>query len=462
MSAKEIRTILEAFKTIESLPLNEDLGNLHDLGLEKNPKLLMIFKQSVSSNPKGRHHVSWVGKKFSDSVRFLPIGRDSEIIDGGPMKFGLKDIRKVYKAHESAVGFVVYIKNMPVAIGIIKNRNIGKTTYPNAFGYDLTPFEKDFNHIRSKIDQENAGKKEWQHKKSYPQLTSYQQRDEQNYDIHMDQRNDSNRTIKREYFAKALSTVEINEHLQLVIDLANSMNVTPTFKVILDSSDVVYAMRRKRMNNREIRSPSQIASDNLKNPDKVLDLARVPDIIDLRKRLSDFKNSKFPTVTSIKDFVGAVEKNIAQKIRINGRTFYSTLRTTMSSNDTLSVASLLNEKPITVTYSTADPDRYDSLKLEYVYSKQTRTLTPYFGTIDSYKEILDPKMYLFAQYRVKDLAKDKDKILSQLVGYLKKNQTYYLDEQLPFVKKCLELLGVEEWPELAVIEKGTRALKSEK
>ena len=113
--------------------LNEDLGNLAQLGVGK---MIDILKQP-SHTRRGSSHISGVGTKFYNS----PISTTSEIRDVGVLKKGLSSLRKAFKDNDGAEAFAVYIGNRAVMFGVSDSYNLAGSSRDSKIAYDLTPWK---------------------------------------------------------------------------------------------------------------------------------------------------------------------------------------------------------------------------------------------------------------------------------------------------------------------------------
>lgn len=392
--------------------IDEDLGNLSQLNAGP---LINVLKQSGYYSSRNRSRYGSSASEIRNRFQPHDIGSTSEIVDIGVLKQGMKTLRKAFKDNESAKAFAVYIGGTAVMFGITNSYELAGSSRESLVAYDLTKW-KDI------IDQMYAG----QYRK--PSATTARSEEAPRY------ADDAGR--QRHYSGTVMDTSNITAMFTVMQEISKQTGEPLTAKLVL--SDVAaMSKRRGRINARDI----QIGTK------------------DLRTRLAYYKNSKKPTVGSVKEFIAMSLKNPGSKVQFAGITYH--LKS--SSYDKIDPTNLLKGIPFSVSYSSADPGVYDSLSIVYKFDTETNQLLPIKASfrdksIDSYKtqeEILDPKLYLVHSLQTRKLG-DKDTILPKILTMVKSQR----NDEAERMMKALEMLGTD-WPEIAMIKKSIAAQKQQ-
>jgi hypothetical protein len=180
---------------------------------------------------------------------------------------------------------------------------------------------------------------------------------------------------------------------------------------------------------------------------------------DLRTRLAYYKNSKKPTVGSVKEFIAMSLKNPGSKVQFAGITYHL-----KSSNyDKIDPLTLLKGMPFSVSYSSADPGVYDSLYITYKFDTETNQLLPIKASFkdrrpgsgnSSQEEILDPRLYLIHKLQTRSLD-DKSVVLPKILTMVKAQN----NDEAERMMKAMGMMGID-WPEFAAIRKSIAAAKN--
>lgn len=392
--------------------LNEDLGNLAQLNAGP---LINVLKQTgyFSSRNRGRYssNASEIRSKFQQHY----IGSTSEIINIGVLKKGMTTLRKAFKDNEGARGFVAYLGGQAVMFAIVDAHDLAGSSRESLIAYDLTKW-KDI------IDQMYAG----QYKR--PFVSTFKQEEPSRYD--------DNPNRPRKYAGTVMETSALTALITLMQEISKQTGEPLTVKLVMVDSAAV-EKRNKRITAREIRSGTK----------------------DLRTRLALYKNSKKPTVNSVKEFIAMSLKNPGSKVQFAGITYH--LKGT--SYDKIEPNSLLKGVPFMVYYSSADPGVYDSLNITYKFDTETNQLLPIKATFRdktnsayNQEEILDPRLYAIHSLQTRKLD-DKDVVLPKLLTLIKNLKN---DEALRIIK-AMQMMGTD-WPEFGAILKSIAASKGTK
>src|SRR5271154_6472566 len=155
--------------------LFEKLGSLTDL---KVGSMINILKQSGHmGSGSGRRasgpHTSHIGNKFGADHTRSDIGANSQIIDVGVLKDGIKGLRQAFKKHESAKAFALYVGGKAVAFGTFDAHALGGQARGGIFAYDLTPLESEVkaNHAAKVAD--HVTNKRWGQEPKQRGMTSF-------------------------------------------------------------------------------------------------------------------------------------------------------------------------------------------------------------------------------------------------------------------------------------------------
>lgn len=395
-----------------STMLYEDLGNLAQLNAGP---LINVLKQTGYSSTRRRGGYSGTSA-ISNKFQFQQhgIGSTSEIVDIGVLKQGIKNLRKAFKDHENAKGFAAYIGGTPVMFGITDSYELAGSSRESLVAYDLTKW-KDI------IDQMYAG----QYRK--PSTTTFKQEEPSRYGDRPDQ--------PRKYAGTMMDTSQISSMFTIMQEISKQTGEPLTAKLVLGDTAAI-EKRRRRFDAREIQTGAK----------------------DLRTRLAMYKNSKKPTVNSVKEFIAMSLRTPGAKVQFSGTTY----NLKSSSYDKIDPTNLLRGIPFSVSYSSADPGVYDSLNITYKFDTETNQLLPINasftdrrgGKYAHQEEILDPRLYLIHNLQTRKLD-DKDVILPKLLTMIRDRKTAEAEKMI----KALDQLGTD-WPELAAIRKSINAMKS--
>lgn len=396
--------------------LTEDLGNLAKLNAGP---LINVLKQTgyFSGRTRTRSNYSSNVSAIRNKFQSHGIGSTSEIVDLGVLKQGMKSLRKGFKDNDSAKAFVAYIGGQAVMFAITDAHDLAGSSRESIAAYNLTKW-KDL------IDQMYAS----QYRK--PSIDSSRTEEPSRYDDRPDK--------PRRYTGQVVDTAAITALITLMQEISNQTGEPLTAKLVMGDT-VGETKRRKRFSNKEISAGAK----------------------DLKTRLAYYKNSKKPTVGSVKEFIAMSLKNPGATVQFAGITY--SLKS--SSYDKIDPTSLLRGIPFSVSYKSVDPGVYESLYITYKFDAETNQLLPIKATFrdkrfsdylsQQQEEILDPKLYLIHSLKTRKLD-DKNEVMPKLLTAVK-SQQYNEVERL---MKSLEQLGMD-WPEFAAIRKSINAVKQD-
>lgn len=418
-------TDIQTEKSIQEAVLVEKLGTLAQLGVGP---LIDVLKQQTYAHKSYQGSIGATGKKFQDTSYSGRIGATSEIIDIGPVKKGLTDIRKAYKTIQAEKGisvtaFAVYIGGAPVAFAVFDSDALAGSSRTGKLAYDLSAF-------KSAVEQIDASKpprpSAWRQPEPSTALQTAQDREEKDWDY----RAQTYVTSTKKYTGKLETTAGLKDFFELLSKISAIVGKPITAKVVL-SDRAGFERHKKRYNAREIATGAK----------------------DLKTRLAIYKNQKNPTVETIEDFIAMSLKNPGKKARFAGQTYH--LKTT--SYDKIEPQLLLSGKPFTVRYASAEPGVYDSLELTYAYDPANNQLKPVFAVWydrtdpANYKSrqeaALDHAGYAKLKLGIKNL-EDKDAVIKKLLELFKENAYY----TVLLLIDSLDKIGIN-WPELSAIKK---------
>src|SRR5271163_4733907 len=155
--------------------LVEKLGNLSQL---KVGSMINIVKQSGNmGSGSGRRssgpHTSPIANKFGAGHTRSDIGANSQIIDVGVLKDGIKSLRQAFKKHETAKAFALYVGGKAVAFGTFDAHDLGGQARGGVFAYDLTPLEGEVKaHHAAKV-ADHVSNKRWGQEPKQRAMTSF-------------------------------------------------------------------------------------------------------------------------------------------------------------------------------------------------------------------------------------------------------------------------------------------------
>lgn len=384
--------------------INEDLGNLAQLNVGP---MINVLKQQPYYSRRRDSELNFIGPRFVNR----DIGSTSEVVDIGVLKNGLTTLRKAFKDSETAKAFAVYIGGKAVMFGVTDSHQLAGSSRDNIIAYDLTPWKE-------YIDA--AYEKQW----NKPSASTARTVDAPRYSD--DQR-------PRNYAGRLVDTGNLSSLFTMMQAISKETKQPMTAKLVM--ADVVgREKQRKRFSAREIRNGAK----------------------DLRTRLAFYKNSKKPTVNTVKEFIAMSLKNPGSKVQFAGITY--SLKS--SSYDKVDPTNLLRGIPFSVSYSSVDPGIYDSLSIIYKFDVETNQLLPIKASFrdkrgdDSYKsqeEILDPRLYLIHTLQTRNLD-NKDVMIRRVLTMIKERK---LKDALT-TTQALEMMGTD-WPELEVIRTSIEA-----
>lgn len=405
--------------TIAEAILVEKLGNLAQLGLGP---LINILKQRVGSGRRDDWS-SEVGTKFVSQK----IGSTSEILDLGPIKDGIKSIRKAYKLHDTADAFALYIGGKPVLFAIYSDYDLAGASRTGMLAYDLTAFKDTIDAMDAEA---LAGKSEYERRVGAQptKVTTYRERERSPWDIERGKKG------PEKFQGDVVQTRDLAAKIDLIMNIAKRIGQPVTAKLVLRDVAAQEKRQKRYFTQQEI----------------------IHAVKDLRTRLATYKNQKQPTVDTIEDFISMSVNNQAKKVQFAGSTY--TLKA--EAYDKVNPADLLSGKPFKISYRTADPGSYDSLDITYAYDPKTNYLKPIYANwydrrdpanrYNRQEAVLDPIGYLKMKLTVSDLD-NKDIVLKKILEKFKANQF----TEVLYLVDALRKAG-KDWPELAAIEKSAK------
>ena len=350
--------------TIAEAILVEKLGNLAQLGLGP---LINILKQRVGSGRRGEW-TGEVGKKFVSQK----IGSTSEILDLGPIKDGIKSIRKAYKLHDTADAFALYIGGKPVLFAIYSDYDLAGASRTGMLAYDLTAFKDT---IDAMDTEALAGKSEYERKYGTTQatkVTTYREKERSPWDI------ERGRKGPEKYQGDVVQTRDLAAKIDLIMNIAKRIGQPVTAKLVLRDVAAQEKRQKRYFTQQEINHA----------------------VKSLSARLAIYKNQKQPTADTIEDFIAMSVNNQAKKVQFAGSTYVLKAE----AYDKVNPTDLLSGKPFKISYRTADPGSYDSLDLTYAYDPKTNQLKPIYANwydrrdpanrYNRQEAVLDPVGYL--------------------------------------------------------------------
>lgn len=387
--------------------INEDLGNLTQLNAGP---LINVLKQSGYYASRNRGRYSSSASEIRNRFQQHGIGSTSEIVDIGVLKQGMKNLRKGFKDHETARGFVAYIGNKAVMFGITDAHDLAGSSRESLIAYDLTKWAE-------VIDQMYAGKY------TKPRTSTFKQEEPSRWGDTPDR--------PRNYAGTVMDTGYLSSLFTLMQEISKQTNEPLTAKLILNDTAAIQK-QRQRLSAREINAGTK----------------------DLRTRLAMYKNSKKPTVGSVKEFIAMSLRNPGARVQFAGTTY----NLKSSSYDKVDPTNLLKGLPFSVSYSSADPGIYDSLNIVYKFDTATNQLLPIKATFTdrrggkyaNQEEILDPRLYIIDATKSRDF--DKDSMIPMLLKMLVDRKYDTVNK----VMKALTMMG-NDWPELVSIRKSLDA-----
>lgn len=414
--------------TLAEAILVEKLGTLAQLGVGP---LINILKQHKG----GRHGLTHVRSKFDTGYGYSQIGSTSEILDIGPVKKGLTDIRKAYKTISAererggAEAFALYIGGKPIAFAVFDAEALAGSSRTGKLAYDISAFKPAIEQIDQARTAEIQAKRSWAQPAAPTRITTARDREERHYDS----RKDTYDVKSHTYQGEITTTSQLKEFFELAEKIAGIVGQPLTAKVVLGDM-TAFQKRQKRYSVRQIEDGAK----------------------DLKTRLAIYKNQKKPTAETIEDFIAMSLKNPGKQARFAGQTY--SLKST--SYDKLDPSELLRGKPFEVRYSSADPGSYDSLNLTYAFDAATNQLKPvlavWFDRRDPanrysrQEAALDPAGYVKMKLTVTDLD-NKDIVVKKILELFKSKRYYEILE----IINSLQKLGAD-WPELAAIQKSAK------
>lgn len=417
-------TDIKPKEVVKEAVLVEKLGTLAQLGVGP---LINILKQHKG----GRHGLTPVRSKFDTKYGYSQIGSESEIVDIGPIKKGLADIRKAYKTiqaddNANAEGFALYIGGKPIAFAVFDSEALAGSTRTGKMAFDLAAFKPAIDQIDQERTAEIQAKAAWKRPADPTRITTAQDREERWYSSKKDAYDVETHRYQGEIFA----TSQLKEFFELAGKIAEIVKQPLTAKAVLGDRSA-QKKRQKRYKDREIYDGAG----------------------DLKKRLAIYKNKKKPTVNSIDEFIAMSLKSPGKQVRFAGVTY--SLKST--SYDKVDPTELLRGKTFTVRYSSTDPGVYDSVNITYSYSPATNQLLPIFAVWYDRAEasdrnkrqeaVLDAPGYLRMKLGVSDL-ENKDAVIKKLLEKFKSNQYH----EVLLLVDSLTKAGAD-WPELNAIQK---------
>jgi hypothetical protein len=412
---------------ITTARLDEKLGNLAQLGVGN---LINIVKQ--------KSHLSGIGNKFQNSSGNWGIGNSSEIIDGGVIKSGIKDVRDAMRKFNTAnqdrgkriYAIALYIGGHPVGFGEYERDTLAGSTRTGRFAYDLSKFSDAIDQYHA---EQNKSKNSWQ-RTSKPDATSAYTK------IHHTYPNGYSKPaveIPINNIGKTdFSTGALAASLEWFLAIANIVNQPLTFKMV--TNDLAGADRRSTRH--------KLARS------EVLQGAAA-----LATRLANYKNSKRPTAENIQEFMTMVANKVANVVNFGGRPW----KTTPKSNDKVSPIDLLKGGGFKLDYSSAEPDSYQSLYLYYYYDVTTATIKPWKAewSGNDYKTqvaVLDKPYWIKSALGVKSL--EKPEVIRAMLMAIKDSPGEHTYKKVNQAINILRDMG-NDWPEFAIINKSIDTAK---
>jgi hypothetical protein len=401
----------------ESVRLDEKLGNLAQLNLGK---LAGLLKQDTY---KG------VGTKFTSSSSYYSPGNTSKIIDAGVIKQGLKDLRKAYRdgAAQSdgagdIVGFALYLQGQTVAFGLFSD--LAGSRPEGKFSYDLTPFEKQVN---DQQDQKNAGKQSWQQPPRIKPTSAYDKKDTE-YPNGWSQ---PSVEITRNFVGRSQTVGELAGFMEDLMSISQLVGEPVTCKLITsDKTGSLRGQARRQLSYKDVKDAAE----------------------DLKRRLVKFKNAKRPTAENIHQFLEMVTSRAANVINLGGRPWKTEAK---NGYDKIDPVKLMQGTPFSISYDSADPGSYESLKVHYRYDPTTNLLKPWKANWTTPERtdktvVLDHSFWIMNALGVKDL--EKPTVVRKMLTMLKDSPGTQTFKTIEAAIGAMRKLG-EDWPEFAVIEK---------
>ena len=381
--------------------LNEDLGTLAQLGV--GPLINVLKQPAYGRSYDGK--IGQIGPRFHGS---LQIGSTSEIKEFGPIKNLLKSLRKLFRDHDDARAFAVYIGGHPVMFGVTTGYELAGSSRENKIAYDLTKYA-------DVIDKPPA------------ELTTVVKKEPGYFD--------RDKTPKP-HAGKIFSTGQLSTILDLIDNIAYKIKEPITIKLVM--ADVVAQAKRQQRSftKQEI----------------------IKGAVDLRTRLAIYKNQKHPTVKTIDEFIAMSLKNPGKIVQFAGYT-YKLIKQTY---DKISPIDLLAGVAFNIQYKAIDPGLYESLTVTYRYEQETNQLIPikaewYDKSSGEHMydrrqvAILDAPGYLKSELKVKKI--EKNTVLRYLISEME-NERYRRVLQLV---DALKTAGYD-WPELDILENNSKKL----
>ena len=395
--------------------INENLGNLQKL--QVGP-MINVLKQHSRSARSGREdpHIEPVGNKFARR----DIGPNSEIIDVGVLKGGIKGLRKAYKENKGAEGFAIYIGGKAVMFGTFSAETLAGSSRTARLAYDFSDHKDIWNQVFTQSwDRLQTATARSIEPRSYEKADAEKQ----------------GKVAKpNQYAGNMVATAELSKIFDVVELISKSTGQLATAKLVM----------------RDIES-AQTRIDRYRQADIN------KGVEDLKTRLTKFKLAKQPTVDTIEDFIKYAMDNPGKIVQFAGRTYKSDPESYVTG---FTPQSLLSGRPFAVHYSCADPGVYgNQLMIVYAFDRKTQQLKPISaewsdnrGNPSKQTAVLDGPMYLRWEQRIDDIT-DKSKIIAKLLKMVKvENYREAID-----VIDALRKSG-QDWPELGMIEKSIKSI----
>ena len=395
--------------------INENLGNLQKL--QVGP-MINVLKQHSRSARSGREdpHIEPVGNKFARR----DIGPNSEIIDVGVLKGGIKGLRKAYKENEGAEGFAIYIGGKAVMFGTFSADTLAGSSRQEKLAYDFSQHKDLWDQVFTQ---------------SWNRLQPATAREIEPRSYEKERAERAGKVVKpHQYAGNMVSTSELSKIFDVIELISKSTSQPVTAKLVMTDAAAIET-RRKRYSQADINKGVE----------------------DLKTRLTKFKLAKQPTVDTIEDFIKYAMDNTGKIVQFAGRTYKSDPESYVTG---FTPQSLLSGKPFAVHYSCADPGVYgNKLMLVYAFDRKTQQLKPISaewsdnrGNPSTQTAVLDGPMYLRWEQRIDDIT-DKSKIIAKLLKMVKvENYREAID-----VIDALRKSG-QDWPELGMIEKSIKSI----
>ncbi len=407
-------------KILEVEQLDEDLGNLNQLGVGP---LINVLKQGHWVRRGGEAEIQPVGKRFAGSGWEKRIGPNSEITDIGAVKDVLKSLRKAFKT-TAAVAFAVYIGGKPAMFGLTDEYTLAGSSRYGKIAYDLTPWSETVN----LYDQQQKGRYAPSTK-----LTTARDKEERQYS-HPEDRWDNPVMVKQQYAGDMISTGDLSTITKVIEFISANTGEPITVKLVMKDEAGFEKMKSRQINHVAVRSAAE----------------------DLKHRLSVYKNSKKPSVDTIEDFIATSLKKPGSVVQFAGVPY----RLTATSYDKIDPVSLLSGKEFYADYKSNLKDDYSTyVKLYYRYDKDTNQLLPIYAewTDKTNPEnpkresaVLDGKGYIKSRLKVQSLTKEA--VIPKILELVKSSR---FKDALMYVQ-ALRKMDLD-WPELSVIERSANA-----